>query len=222
MNPLFDVEEDPDNANVLYIAGDYGIHVTHRQGQDLDDVLDVGAERHRPRHGHPEARPRPGHRHVRPGHLHRRHRPAQGVHAREPPQGRLPLRRRGDHPLEPLRAGGRAYGEFAKVDNPPIGSTIYYYLKAEAKAVKLIVKDLEGTVIRRSPGAPRRASRRRPGTSRGGRIPPSRPPAPARAAAARGRGANLVDYGVYKVTLNVDGKDIATKTVKVSPDPLFK
>jgi len=38
----------------------------------------------------------------------------------------------------------------------------------------------------------------------------------------RGRGANLVDYGNYKVTLNVDGKDVETKTVKVSPDPLFK
>ena len=38
----------------------------------------------------------------------------------------------------------------------------------------------------------------------------------------RGRGANLVDYGLYKVTLNVDGKDIATKKVRVSPDPLFK
>jgi hypothetical protein len=31
-----------------------------------------------------------------------------------------------------------------------------------------------------------------------------------------------VDYGLYKVTLSVDGKDIATKTVKVSPDPKFK
>ena len=33
---------------------------------------------------------------------------------------------------------------------------------------------------------------------------------------------NQVDNGVYKVTLNVDGKDVATKTVKVSPDPMFK
>jgi hypothetical protein len=38
----------------------------------------------------------------------------------------------------------------------------------------------------------------------------------------RGRGANYVDYGNYKVTLTVDDKDVATKTVKVSPDPKFK
>jgi len=31
-----------------------------------------------------------------------------------------------------------------------------------------------------------------------------------------------VDNGVYKVTLNVDGKDIATKKVTVNPDPMFK
>jgi hypothetical protein len=38
----------------------------------------------------------------------------------------------------------------------------------------------------------------------------------------RGGRGNQADYGTYKVTLNVDGKDIATKTVKLSPDPLFK
>ena len=35
----------------------------------------------------------------------------------------------------------------------------------------------------------------------------------------RGR-MNMVDFGLYKVTPNVDGKDIASKTIKVSPDPL--
>jgi hypothetical protein len=32
----------------------------------------------------------------------------------------------------------------------------------------------------------------------------------------------MVDPGVYKVTLTVDGKEVATKKVTVSPDPLFK
>jgi hypothetical protein len=31
-----------------------------------------------------------------------------------------------------------------------------------------------------------------------------------------------VDNGAYKVTLSVDGKDIATKKVTVNPDPMFK
>ena len=38
----------------------------------------------------------------------------------------------------------------------------------------------------------------------------------------RGRGANLVDYGLYNVTLNVDGKDIATKTIKGQPRPIIQ
>jgi hypothetical protein len=43
-------------------------------------------------------------------------------------------------------------------------------------------------------------------------------------AAGGGRGGrgNLVDPGVYKVTLTVDGKDITTKKMTVQPDPLFK
>ena len=66
MNPLFDLEEDPDNANVLYIAGDFGIYVTIDQGKTWTNLLDHGPQCHRPRPGHPEARPRPGHRHLRP------------------------------------------------------------------------------------------------------------------------------------------------------------
>jgi hypothetical protein len=43
------------------------------------------------------------------------------------------------------------------------------------------------------------------------------------AQAGRGRGgANMVDAGVYKVTLTVDGKEVATKKMMVVPDPLFK
>jgi hypothetical protein len=30
------------------------------------------------------------------------------------------------------------------------------------------------------------------------------------------------DVGAYKVTLNLDGKDVETKKFIVSPDPLFK
>ena len=33
-NPLFDLEEDPDNANVLYMSGDFGIYVSLDAGQN--------------------------------------------------------------------------------------------------------------------------------------------------------------------------------------------
>ncbi len=51
------------------------------------------------------------------------------------------------------------------------------------------------------------------------RVEPSQPGAAPGGGMRRGR-MNLVDFGLYKVTLSVDGKDIATKTIKVSPDPL--
>jgi hypothetical protein len=37
-----------------------------------------------------------------------------------------------------------------------------------------------------------------------------------------GRGGNQAEPGVYKVTLTVDGKEIATKRMTVLPDPAFK
>ena len=44
-NPIFDVEEDPDNANVLYL-GDRQRHLGHhRPGEELDGVHDVAARR---------------------------------------------------------------------------------------------------------------------------------------------------------------------------------
>ena len=46
-NPIFDVEEDPDNANVLYLATDYGIFVTSTRGRH-GRRFDLGARRHHP------------------------------------------------------------------------------------------------------------------------------------------------------------------------------
>ena len=38
-----------------------------------------------------------------------------------------------------------------------------------------------------------------------------------------GRGGGMqAENGVYKVTLNVDGKDVSTKKVTLLPDPAFK
>jgi hypothetical protein len=51
---------------------------------------------------------------------------------------------------------------------------------------------------------------------------PDQPPQAAPAGGGRGGRVNLVDAGVYKVTLTVDGKEVATKKMIVAPDPLFK
>ena len=117
---------------------------------------------------------------------------------------------------------GEQYGEFAKVDNPALGSTLYYYLKGEPKAVKIVIKDLEGTLIQELTGAVKKGLQKA-SWNLTKRVDPSQQAAGRPGGGGmRGRGANLVDYGFYNVTLNVDGKDIATKKIKVSPDPLFK
>ena len=112
----------------------------------------------------------------------------------------------------------RSYGEFAKVDNPVVGSTLYYYLKGEPKAVKLVIKDLEGTLIQELAGNAKKGLQKATWNLTK-RVEPSQPGAAPGGGMRRGR-MNMVDFGLYKVTLNVDGKDIATKTIKVSPDPL--
>ena len=119
-----------------------------------------------------------------------------------------------------LERRGEQYGEFAKVDNPAMGATVYYLPQGRAQV---------GQDRRQGP-----RGQRRPGAERHGQEGPAEgllephPPSAGRAAAPppgggmRGRGASYVDYGTYKVTLTVDDKDVATKTVKVSPDPKFK
>ena len=112
-------------------------------------------------------------------------------------------------------------GEFAKVDNPPVASTLYYYLKADAKSAKLVIKDCAGAVVQELNGSAKKGLQKASWNLMR-RMDAQQQAARPGGAAFRGRGANLVDYGDYKVTLMVDDKEVATKTVKVSPDPLFK
>jgi len=53
---------------------------------------------------------------------------------------------------------------------------------------------------------------------------PDQPPqaVPAGGGGRGGRGGFQVDPGVFKVTLAVDGKEVETKRLTVSPDPLFR
>jgi len=219
MNPVWDLEEDPDNANVLYAGTDYGVQVTVDKGKTWTAfstsapnviIRDLAVQKRD--------------RDLVIGTYGRGIYIADIAPLKEMTAENLAKDAYLFDPEEVIRWNrlerrGEQYGEHAKVDNPAIGSTLYYYLKGEPKAVKLIIKDLEGALIQELTGNAKKglqkaswnlAKRQEPGQQ------------PAAGGMRRGRGANLVDYGLYNVTLNVDGKDIATKKVKVSPDPLFK
>jgi len=223
-NPIYDIEEDPDNANVLYLGTDYGVYVTIDQGKTWANFSSTA----------PNVI-------IRDLAIQKRDRDlvvgtyGRGIYTADigPIKEFKPETFQKDAYLfdventirwNRFERRGETLGEFAKVDNPPIGANIYYYLKAEAKSVKLTIKDLEGNLIQEITasgkkglqksfwGLNRQTAAGQPGQmggigGGGGRG---------------GRGAAQVDSGIYKVTLNVDGKDIETKKLTVSPDPLFK
>ncbi|MDO8836755.1 MAG: hypothetical protein Q7V01_14235, partial [Vicinamibacterales bacterium] len=221
-NAIFDVEEDPHNANVLYLGTENGIWVTIDQGQTWTAfttsqpvmvIRDLAIQK-------------------------RDREMAIGTYARgffvadigpikefTPEVFTSPA-----HLFEPTSAvkwnrfdrRGETLGELVKADNPPVGANIYYYLGAEAKTVKLTIKDLEGAVLQDySPSAKKGLQKLFWNLSR-----QAAPGAAAGAPAGGGRGGfgarNLMDPGVYKITLTVDGKEIATKKLTVLPDPMFK
>jgi photosystem II stability/assembly factor-like uncharacterized protein len=219
MNPVWDLEEDPDNPDVLYAGTDYGVYVTIDKGKTWTAFSTTA----------PNVI-------IRDMAIQKRDRDlvigtyGRGIYIADI----APLKEfKADNLAkdaylfdveETIRWNrylrqGEQYGEFAKVDNPAVGATIYYYLKGEPKSVKIVIKDLEGNVIQELGGTAKKGLQktawnltRRPAA---GATPPP-------GGGGRGVRANLVDYGTYKVTLSVDGKDVATKNLKVSPDPLFK
>ena len=224
MNPIYRIKEDPDNANVLYLATDYGIYVTIDQGKTWTAFSSTA----------PNVI-------IRDIDIQKRDRDliigtyGRGIYTAD------------IGPIKEFKAEtfqkdaylfdientirwsryerkGETLGEMAKVDNPPVGANLYYYLKAEAKNVKLTIKDLEGNLINEVTGSGKKGLQKvfwgltrrvDPAQQQPGMMGPG-------GAGRGGRGGAQVDAGVYKVTLTVDGKDFETKKVTVSPDPLFK
>jgi len=153
---VFDVEEDPDNANVLYLATENGIWVTIDQGKNWNTfstsqpvmvIRDLAIQK-------------------------RDREMAIGTYARgfwiadigpikefTPEVFQSPA-----FLFEPANVvkwnrfdrRGETLGEMAKADNPQIGATIYYYLGADAKNVKVTIKDLEGAVVQDLSPAPKK------------------------------------------------------------------
>jgi photosystem II stability/assembly factor-like uncharacterized protein len=232
-NPIFDIEEDPDNANVLYLGTDYGVFLTIDQGKSWTRF---GANQ-------PDVT-------IRDVAIQKRDREmaigtyGRGIYVADigPIKEFKPeVFQESAHLFDikdtirwsRFERRGDTIGELTKADNPPVGANIYYYLKADAQNVKVTVKDLEGTVIAdltpsakkglqkqfwnlqrqvAAAGGPGGAGGRGGGAGGGGGF----------AGGGRGGRGGGVENGAYKVTLTVDGKEIATKKMTILPDPMFK
>jgi photosystem II stability/assembly factor-like uncharacterized protein len=221
MNPLFDFEEDPDNPNVLYLSGDFGVYVTFDKGKTWIPFSTTA----------PNVI-------VRDLAIQKRDRElvictyGRGFYIADigPLKEFKPEAFAKEAVLfdvrEPIRwnrfeQAGEQYGEFAKVDNPPIGAAVYYWLKSDPKVVKVTIKDLEGNVIQELTGTAKKGLQkvfwdlnRRPPQGQG------QPPMMGGMAGGRFGRALQVPSGTYKAALNVDGKDLETKTITVKPDPM--
>jgi photosystem II stability/assembly factor-like uncharacterized protein len=223
-NPIFDVEQDPENANVLYIATDFGIYVTIDEGKTWS-AFSTSAP----------------HTVIRDMAIQKRDREmaiatyGRGFYVVDvgPIKEFTPAVFQEAAHLFDIKTTtkwnryerrGDTLGEMARADNPRVGQDLYYYLKADAQNVKVTIKDLEGTQIAEfTPSAKKGLQKVFWGLNR---VAAGAPAAGAGRGAGggggRGGGGNQVDAGVYKVTLTVDGRDVTTKKMTVVPDPLFK
>ncbi len=228
-NPIFDIEEDPDNANVLYLGTDYGIFMTIDQGKTWT-AFSTSAP----------------HVTIRDLAIQKRDREmAIGTYGRGiyvcdigPIKEFKPeVFQENAHLFDIKNAvrwnrverRGDTLGELTKADNPPIGTTIYYYLKADAQNVKLTIKDLEGNVIADfTPSVKKGLQKQFWGLNRvtGGQGGQGGRGAGGGAAFAGGGGrggrGGMVENGAYKATLTVDGKEVATKRLNLVPDPMTR
>lgn len=214
MNPVRDILEDPDNPDVLYLATDYGLFVSLDKGEKWIEmsssapdaiIMDIDIQKRE--------------RDIAIGTY------GRGIYIADiyPFKEMKPEVLEKDAHLfdmqsvirwQMLERRGPSYGEFAKVANPPTGANIYYFINKKVKSVKLLVKDMEGNELtsikgRNSAGLHKafwNLRKQQPQAESGQRR--------------RGR-ASTVDPGIYKVTIVVDDKEIATKDLKVIRDPIL-
>jgi len=215
--PANDIEEDPNNPDLLYLATDYGLYITFDRGKNWmrltgpqvpDVVINDLAIQKRDREMVVATYGRGIYVvDIYPFKEFTEENLNKSAYLFEIHEGIL---------WQMLDRRGQSYGEFASSPNPPVGVNIYYYLKTKASKLTLVIKDFEGQVVQEingsvSPGVQRvfwglnRKSTQTPGQFGFGRL-----------------GARLVEPGLYKASLLVDGQEVMSQMIKVNPDPLYK
>jgi hypothetical protein len=222
--PVYDIEEDPSNPNVLYLGTELGVYITIDRGKNWmpfsttapDTIAKDLAIQPRDRdlviatYG-------------------------RGIYIADiyPIKEFKPeIFEKTAHFFEPAPAirwnryirAGDTTGIPNRSANPPIGLDLYYYLKSDAAKATLTIKDIDGNVMQALTGPTKPGlqkvfwglTREMPqaaaGGGRGG----------AGGAGARFGRASMLDPGIYRVTLSVDDKEVATHKLAIQPDPLFK
>ena len=218
MNPVYDIEEDPANPNVLFLGTDYGVFVTMDQGKSWVN-MSMSA---------PQVI-------IRDLAIQKRDRDliigtyGRGIYIADIgpfKEFKNEVFQKDAHLFDieecirwnRLERKGPSFGEMAKVNNPPLGANIYYYLKTTAKTATVTIKDLEGNFIQEISGKVGNGIQR-VFWSLNRRVDQAKLQAMSREDRER---ATQLNNGTYKVTLSVDGKEVAVKDFILSPDPMFK
>lgn len=210
-----DIEEDPHNKDILYLATDYGLYVTFDQGkkwlpmsESAPDVI------------------------IKDLAIQERDRDlviasyGVGIYIADiyPFKEFKAETFKKESCLFDIQQGvkwnrlerrGQSYGVFAKVENPPIGSNIYYYLAKPADSVEIVIKDLEGKTINEIKG------KKKAGIRKVFWNYSKKSPAGSGMSRFRRRGGGTVSHGVYNVILMINGKEAGTKKLTIIPDPKF-
>ncbi|MGB9906403.1 MAG: VPS10 domain-containing protein [Candidatus Saccharicenans sp.] len=216
--PANDIEEDPHNPNILYLATDYGLFITFDQGKNWmrltgpqvpDVIINDLAIQKRDREMVIATYGRGIYiTDIYPFKEFKEETFNKNAHLFEIQEGIL---------WQMNDRRGQSYGEFASSPNPPVGVNIYYYLKQQASKLTVVIKDFEGQVVQEINGAVS------PGLQRvfwG--LNRRTPQAPGQFGFGRGMGARMVEPGLYRASLLVDGQEVMNRTIKVNPDPLYK
>lgn len=216
-NPANDIEEDPHNPAVLYLATDYGLFVTFNQGKNWmrmtgpqvpDVIINDLAIQKRDREMVIATYGRGIYiTDIYPFKEFTEENFAQKFYLFEIQEGIL---------WQMLDRRGQSYGEFASAPNPSVGVNIYYYLKNQVSRVTVVIKDFEGSVLQEING-PVSSGLQRVFWGLNRRVEQTT----VQSGLAR-MGPRFVEPGLYKAILMVDGQEAMSRTIRVSPDPLYK
>jgi photosystem II stability/assembly factor-like uncharacterized protein len=217
MNPVRDIEEDPHNAKVLYIATDYGIFVTIDRGKNWMKLSS-----------------KEPHVIMMDLDIQKRERDlAVATYGRgfyiidiyPFKEFETEIFEKEVHLFDIQRVikwamierRGQSYGVFARSNNPATQAVFYYYLKDKKKKVRIVLKDLEGNVLQELKGKSKEGLHRAVWNLR------KKPPKGQDNQQSRRRSSmQSVDAGRYMVTLVVEDKEVMTKKLLIIDDPILK